>query len=138
MLLTGVASGAMRSGASLAAALAGYSGGVCSLEKGRGKRDGINPFIVGGMMGAVSSRSVSTTTMGGRSRVSLRSTRVRCSRNRSAPPLCARSSGTCSSRAPSKERRRAAAAAAVVDAAAAAVAAATDPIARAGRPVSNW
>ena len=53
--LRGVASGAMRSGASLAAALAGYSGGVCSLEKGRGKRDGINPFIVGGMMGAVSS-----------------------------------------------------------------------------------
>ena len=50
--LRGVASGAMRSGASLAAALAGYSGGVCSLEKGRGKRDGINPFIVGGMMGA--------------------------------------------------------------------------------------
>ena len=40
---------------SLAAALAGYSGGVCSLEKGRGKRDGINPFIVGGLMGAVSS-----------------------------------------------------------------------------------
>ena len=44
-----------RSALSLGVALAGYSGGVCSLEKARGRRDMVNPFLVGGLMGAVGS-----------------------------------------------------------------------------------
>ena len=38
---------------SLGVALGGYTGGVCSLERWRGKRDFINPFIVGGIGGAL-------------------------------------------------------------------------------------
>ena len=37
----------------LGVALGGYTGGVCSLERWRGKRDFINPFIVGGIGGAL-------------------------------------------------------------------------------------
>ena len=44
-----------RSGISLGLALATYSSGVCSLERARGKRDVANPFLVGGMLGAVGS-----------------------------------------------------------------------------------
>ena len=42
-----------RSGVSLGAAIGIYSGGVCSLEKARNKRDALNPFLVGGVIGAV-------------------------------------------------------------------------------------
>jgi hypothetical protein len=50
-----VARSAWRSAASLGMALAGYTGGVCSLERLRGRRDAINPFFVGGLMGAIGS-----------------------------------------------------------------------------------
>ena len=44
-----------RSALSLGTALASYSGGVCSLEKARGKSDVVNPFLVGGILGAFGS-----------------------------------------------------------------------------------
>jgi hypothetical protein len=44
-----------RSGASLGFALGSYSGGVCSMEKARGKSDIVNPFMVGGVLGAFGS-----------------------------------------------------------------------------------
>ena len=44
-----------RSGASLGFALGSYSGGVCSMEKARGKSDVVNPFLVGGVLGAFGS-----------------------------------------------------------------------------------
>ena len=48
-----VARASAGSAASLGFALAGYSGGVCSLERMRGKRDFVNPFVIGGLMGAI-------------------------------------------------------------------------------------
>ena len=47
-----VARSGLQSGLSLGAALGFYSGGVCSLEQFRSKRDLVNPFLVGGIMGA--------------------------------------------------------------------------------------
>ena len=44
-----------RSFVSLGVALGSYSGGVCSLEKARGKKDVVNPFLVGGVLGALGS-----------------------------------------------------------------------------------
>ena len=37
-----------RSAISFGGFLASYNGGICSLERMRGKRDFINPFVVGG------------------------------------------------------------------------------------------
>lgn len=50
-----VARSGFQSGLSLGGALAGYSGGVCTLESARGRRDVLNPFLVGGVIGAVGS-----------------------------------------------------------------------------------
>lgn len=49
----GVFRAGWQGGLRLGAALAGYSGGVCSLEKMRGRRDAANPFLIGGVMGAL-------------------------------------------------------------------------------------
>jgi len=54
-MIRGIAGSGMRSGLSLGGALAGYTGGVCTLERTRGRRDGFNPFLVGGLMGALGS-----------------------------------------------------------------------------------
>ncbi len=45
---------ALRSGLSIGGVIAGYTGGVCSLERLRSKRDVANPFLVGGVLGAAS------------------------------------------------------------------------------------
>ena len=47
----------LKSGFSIGGAIACYNGGVCSLENARGKRDAANPFLVGGLLGALSSFS---------------------------------------------------------------------------------
>jgi hypothetical protein len=41
----------LRSGLSFAWFLASFNGGTCTLENMRGKRDVVNPFVVGGLMG---------------------------------------------------------------------------------------
>jgi len=53
--IRGVATAGWRSGVSLGFALAGYSGGICYMERVRGTKDVVNPFFIGGMMGAVGS-----------------------------------------------------------------------------------
>jgi hypothetical protein len=46
-----------RSALSLGSLIAGYNGGVCTLERLRRKRDVANPFVIGGIMGFVGSVS---------------------------------------------------------------------------------
>jgi hypothetical protein len=46
-----------RSALSLGSLVAGYNGGVCTLERMRRKRDVANPFVIGGLMGLVGSVS---------------------------------------------------------------------------------
>lgn len=51
-----IGASAMRSGFSLGGFMATYNGGVCSLEKARGTKDVLNPFVVGfgsGVVGAL-------------------------------------------------------------------------------------